>query len=89
MLFGNRYIKKEYENLGQGLNLFDLLVIDLLWWRNTKRTQIEGLDADRELYQNPRKHIDAFYRGMLMFLRAAFISAVVLSHIQGEIGHVI
>ena len=26
--------------LGQGLNLFDLLVIDLLWWRNTERTKI-------------------------------------------------
>lgn len=64
--------------LGQGLNLFDLLVIDLLWWRNTQRTQIEGLDADRELYRNPGKHVDAFYRGMLMFLCAAFISAVVL-----------
>ena len=23
--------------MGQGLNIFDLLVIDLLWWRNTKR----------------------------------------------------
>lgn len=23
--------------IGQGLNLFDLLIIDFLWWRNTKR----------------------------------------------------
>ena len=23
--------------LGEGLGLFDLVVIDLLWWRNTKR----------------------------------------------------
>lgn len=64
--------------MGQGLNLFDLLVIDLVWWRNTERTKIEGLEADRELYRNPGKHVDAFYRGMLMFLCAAFISAVVL-----------
>lgn len=64
--------------MGQGLNLFDLLVIDLLWWRNTKRTQIEGLDVDRALYQERGKHVDAFYRGILMFLCAAFISAVVL-----------
>ena len=64
--------------LGQGLNLFDLLVIDLLWWRNSKRTEIEGLDADRELYSDPGKHVDAFYRGILMFLCVAFISAVVL-----------
>lgn len=64
--------------LGQGLNLFDLLVIDISWWRNTKRTEIEGLNADRELYRDPGKHVDAFYRGILMFLCAAFISAVVL-----------
>ncbi len=25
--------------LGEGLGLFDLLIIDLLWWRNTKRIQ--------------------------------------------------
>lgn len=64
--------------LGQGLNLFDLLVIDLLWWRNTPRTRIEGLDADQELYHDPSKHMNAFYRGILMFLCAAFIGAVVL-----------
>lgn len=27
--------------IGQGLNIFDLLIIDLLWWRNTKRVQFQ------------------------------------------------
>ena len=27
----------------EGLGLFDLLVIDLLWWRNTKRTRFSFL----------------------------------------------
>lgn len=26
--------------LGQALNIFDLLVIDILWWRNTKRIRL-------------------------------------------------
>lgn len=28
--------------IGQGLNLFDLLIIDLLWWRNTKRIRFKN-----------------------------------------------
>ena len=28
---------------GEGLGLFDLLVIDLLWWRNTKRIRFSFL----------------------------------------------
>ena len=29
--------------LGEGLGVFDLLVIDLLWWRNTKRIRFSFL----------------------------------------------
>ena len=65
--------------LGQGLNLFDLLVVDLLWWRNTKRTKFRELDVENELYKNPRKHIMAFLRGIPMFLSAAFISSLLLN----------
>lgn len=70
-----------YLLLGQGLNLFDLFVIDLLWWRNTKRTHIAGLDVESDLYKNPKKHIEAFYRGIVMFLCAALISAVIIGSI--------
>lgn len=57
--------------LGQGLNLFDLLVIDLIWWRNTKRTKFKELDVEFKLYKNPQKHISAFFRGIPMFLCAS------------------
>lgn len=68
--------------LGQGLNLFDLLVIDLLWWRNTGRTKFEGLAAEEELYHNPQKHIAAFLRGIPMFLCSAAVSATLLNLIK-------
>ena len=53
--------------MGQGLNLFDLVFIDLLWWRNTKRIRFTKIQ-EKELYQNPRKHIEAFYRALIMYL---------------------
>ncbi len=31
--------------LGQALNLFDFLVIDLLWWRHTKRVRFSGTEG--------------------------------------------
>lgn len=40
----------------EGLGLFDLLVIDLLWWRNTKRTRFSFL-PEKKYYQNPKKNI--------------------------------
>lgn len=39
--------------LGQALNLFDFLVIDLLWWRHTKRVRFSGTEESPELYADP------------------------------------
>lgn len=61
--------------LGQGLNLFDLVIVDLLWWRKTKRTRFSEIDAGEKAYANPGKHIQAFFRGVPMFCCAALISA--------------
>ena len=47
--------------IGQGLNIFDLFIVDLLWWRNTKRVRLRKM-PEKELYQNPKKHIEAFIR---------------------------
>ena len=58
--------------MGQGLNLFDLFVIDLLWWRNTKRIRFTKI-PEKELYQNPRKHMEAFGRAFVMYLLVAFL----------------
>lgn len=65
--------------LGQGLNLFDLLIVDLLWWRRTKRTRFSEIEAEEELYANPKKHIQAFLRGVPMFFCAALLSALIMN----------
>ncbi len=64
--------------LGEGLGLFDLLVIDLLWWRNTKRIRFSFL-PDKAIYQNPSKHIDSFVRGIPLFAAIAALSAWVIT----------
>jgi hypothetical protein len=64
--------------LGEGLGLFDLLVIDLLWWRNTKRIRFSFL-PDKEAYLNPQKHIGSFVRGIPLFAVIAALSALIVS----------
>ena len=58
--------------IGQSLNIFDLLIIDLLWWRNTKRIRFTKI-PEKELYQNPQKHIQSFIRGFILYLIIAII----------------
>ena len=67
--------------LGQALNLFDFLVIDLLWWRHTKRVRFSGTEESPELYADPRKHFYAFLRGVLLFLAVALINGYLLTWI--------
>ena len=57
--------------LGQILNLFDL-VIDLLWWRNTKRIRFKSY-PEKELYQDPRNHYISFLKAILMFTLIALV----------------
>lgn len=64
--------------MGQGLNLFDLFIIDLLWWRNTKRIRFTKI-PEKELYQNPIKHIEAFGRALIMYLLVALIDGYILT----------
>lgn len=64
--------------LGQGLNLFDLIIIDLLWWRNTKRIRFTKI-PEKNLYQNPKKHIEAFLRAMLMYFLIALVDGYILT----------
>ena len=63
--------------LGEGLGLFDLLIIDLLWWRNTKRIRFSFL-PEKAAYQNPEKHIGSFLRGIPLFAAIAVLSALVV-----------
>ncbi len=65
---------------GQVLNLFDLLVIDLLWWRNTPRIRF-SCAQDKRLYQNAKVHVDSFVHGIVMFFITAVIAAGIVSFI--------
>ena len=64
--------------MGQSLNAFDLLVIDLLWWRNTKRIRFTKI-PEKELYRNPKKHIWSFIRGVAMYLIIALADGYILT----------
>lgn len=60
--------------LGEGVGLFDLVVIDLLWWRNTKRIRFSFL-PEKQPYQDASKHIGSFLRGIPLFAAVAALSA--------------
>lgn len=64
--------------LGEGLGLFDLLVIDLLWWRSSKRIRFSFL-PEKALYQDPSKHIGSFLRGIGMFAVVAALAAAIVT----------
>ena len=63
---------------GEGLGLFDLLVIDLLWWRNTKRIRFSFL-PEKQPYRDPKKHIGSFLRGIPLFAAIAALTALIVT----------
>jgi hypothetical protein len=63
---------------GEGLGLFDLVVIDLLWWRNTKRIRFSFI-PEKAAYQDPTMHIGSFVRGIPLFAVIAALCAPVMS----------
>ncbi|WP_461813238.1 hypothetical protein [Faecalimonas sp.] len=67
--------------IGQTLNVFDLLVIDLLWWRNTKRIRFSEI-PEKPLYQNPKKHIESFGRAFVMYQLIAMIAGYILTNLN-------
>ncbi len=66
--------------LGEGLGLFDLVIIDLLWWQNTKRIRFSFL-PEKKHYQDPSKHIGSFLRGIPLFAIVAVLSALIVQEI--------
>lgn len=85
MIFGAFIREKDFMQnfinlliLGQALNIFDLLVIDLLWWRNTKRIRLSKV-PEKVLYQNPKKHIQAFLRAIPMYIIVAAVDGYLLT----------
>ena len=63
--------------LGEGLGEFDLVIIDLLWWRNTKRIRFSFL-PEQSHYQDPTKHINSFLRSIPLFALVAVLSALIV-----------
>lgn len=64
--------------VGEGSGVFDLVIIDLLWWRSTKRIRFSFLPEKAD-YQNPDKHIGSFLRGILLFAVVALIAAIIVT----------
>lgn len=65
--------------LGQCLNAFDFLAIDMLWWRNSKRIRFTGTEDRLDLYSNPKKHFISFLKGIAVFLIVAVIDGIILT----------
>ena len=63
--------------LGEGLNLFDLVVIDLLWWRNAKRIRFSCV-PEKDVYQNPKKHVNSFLRGIPTFALVSVLTGWII-----------
>lgn len=85
MIFGAFLREKDFTQnfiklliLGEALNIFDLVVIDLLWWRNTKRIRFSKIQ-EKTLYQNPKKHIEAFFRAIPMYIVVAAVDGYFLT----------
>lgn len=64
--------------LGESLNVFDLVVIDLLWWRNTSRIRFSEI-PQKSLYQNPKKHVHAFLRAVPLYFLVAIVDGYLLT----------
>ena len=64
--------------LGETLNLFDLLIIYLRWWRNTKRIRFSKI-PEKEFYQDPKKHIAAFWWAFILYLFIALLDGYLLT----------
>ena len=85
MIFGAFIREKDFMQnfinlliLSQTLNIFDLVVIDLLWWRNTKRIRLSKV-PEKVLYQNTKKHIEAFLRAIPMYIVVAAVDGYLLT----------
>ena len=65
--------------LGEGLNAFDFFVIDLMWFRNSRRTRFEGTKEESRLYRDPKNHFAAFLRAIPLFVITALIDGILLT----------
>ena len=75
--FLNNFIKLSI--LGQGVNLFDFLVIDSLWWRNSKRIIFSGTENMKSDYRSLKNHFISFLKAIIVFLAVAVTDGFLLT----------
>lgn len=64
--------------MGEGLNLFDFVIIDCCWFVRAKRTRFNNIGTP-EMYMGYKKHFISFLKAVPIFAAAAFAAAAVLS----------
>ena len=65
--------------IGEVLNLFDFLVIDMMWWRYSPRIRFSATKDQPELYQDMKYHRDSFMKGFVLFILVALLDGFLLS----------
>jgi hypothetical protein len=56
-------------------NLYDLLVLDWVWFCHSKKVRIPGTEDMPEAYRDKVFHLKAFFRGLIAGVGVALISA--------------
>lgn len=64
--------------IGQIINLYDLLVLDMIWFKNSPRVRFSEF-PDKELYKDSSNHIKSFLKGIFMFFLVAIIDGIILT----------
>lgn len=57
-------------------NLFDLLIIDIFWFRNTKRVRFSFIKDEKD-YKEIKLHFYSFIRGIIMFIIITILIALI------------
>lgn len=57
-------------------NLFDLLIIDICWFRNTKRVRFSFIKDEKD-YKEIKLHFYSFIRGIIMFIIITILIALI------------
>jgi hypothetical protein len=57
------------------LNLYDLIVLDVIWFCHSRRVRIPGTEDMDQAYQNPRHHIVGAAKGMAIGAAVATVAA--------------
>ena len=66
--------------IGEGINLFDYLIIDAIWWRNSERIRFRAI-PEKEAYQDLSMHRQSFLRGIALYICTALLVALIVTHL--------